>query len=206
VVAVLAVAALGLTACGGDADGEPGTSASPATSAVAAETATPTPSPSATPEYKPASADGPAENVPVPKMPDKAKEKSEEGLKAFAEYWYANLNYAFETGEMAPLEAISGQDCGGCNRVKPVITEWNTGGRWLVGGKLTVSGSVIKNFRPADDGTYQVLTQVDQATMSYYNPDGSLEQQSDKEIGIVDVMNAEYSNGAWSAKTVDGMG
>ena len=84
VFAVLAVTALGLTACGGDAEGEPGSSASPATSAVASETATP----SATPKYKPASADGPAENVPVPTMPSDAALKSQQGLESFIPYWF----------------------------------------------------------------------------------------------------------------------
>ena len=61
------------------------------------EAVSPTPSPSAT--YKPASAEGPAETVPLPVMPEEAKAESKEGLIAFARHWYELANYGYETGD-----------------------------------------------------------------------------------------------------------
>ncbi|EMY32576.1 lipoprotein, partial [Arthrobacter crystallopoietes BAB-32] len=200
----LAAAALGLTACGGDAQGG---QASPAASpAASTQVQTATPMPTATPSYKPASADGPAENVPLPKMPEKAKEESKEGLEEFVKYWYATLSYAYETGDMEPLKQISGKGCKGCLRVEQTISEWHTDGKWIVGGELSVVGSVIERFEASADGTYQVLTQVDQQKLGFYSSTGSLEHEVKKEIGIIDVMNAEYADGQWRAKNVEGMG
>ncbi|WP_354178499.1 DUF6318 family protein [Arthrobacter sp. UYP6] len=89
-------------------------SASPSGSASPSEAATPTVTPTPTPTaaaYKPATAEGPAENVPLPVMPELAKEKSKEGLEAFAEYWYSLINYGYETGDPEPLREITGSDC-----------------------------------------------------------------------------------------------
>ena len=201
--ALLAAAALALTACGGDAEGQPDPTASPAPSAAAE---TPTPTPEATPKYKPASADGPAENVPLPKMPVTAKEKSEKGLKEFVKFWYATLSYAYETGDMGPLESVSGSGCKGCLRVKETISEWHAGGKWIAGGELSVTGSVIKTFEPSSNGAYQVLNQVDQQKLEFYSKAGSPEHAIKKEIGIIDVMDAEFKDGQCYAKNVEGMG
>ena len=64
------------------------TTASPSSSASSpAASATPrAPPPSV---YKPADAMGKAQNVPVPEMPELAKENSKAGLEAFIGYWYA---------------------------------------------------------------------------------------------------------------------
>lgn len=199
--AVAAVCTVGLAGCSGSAEssGAPSHAASPSVTAASA-TASPTAA------YKPASAEGPAENVPVPKMPEAAKKKSKEGLKAFVKYWYATLSYAYETGNLGPLRDVSGPQCGGCQRVEGTISKWHSGGQWLGGGKLSVVGSVIERSKPAADGTYQVLTQVNQEPIFFYLFDGTLKQQTKQDTGIVDVMNAEYAEGRWTAKNVEGMG
>lgn len=156
--------------------------------------------------YRPASADGPAENVPVPKLPKAARERSERGLKAFVKYWYETLSYAYETGDLGPLHDASGSQCAGCQRVDETISEWHAEGKWLSGGKLLVVGSVIERFRPGPDRTYQVLTQVDQEPIHFYLADGTLKQQTKHDTGIIDVMNAEYADGRWTARNVEGMG
>ncbi|MFP5313120.1 MAG: DUF6318 family protein, partial [Actinomycetes bacterium] len=65
--------------------------------------ATPTPTPSAV--YKPADATGPAQNVPVPVLPEVAKTETKEGLEAFAKYWYELLSYGYESGDTKPLSS-----------------------------------------------------------------------------------------------------
>jgi len=200
--AALVACALALAACSGSAAGTDTTAPAPVAPPSAAGTATPSP----TAAYKPASAEGPAENVPVPKMPEAAKKKSKEGLKAFVKYWYQTLSYAFETGDMGPLMATSGKGCKGCARIKPVIEEWHTDGKWLIGGELSVVGSVIERFEPAADGTYQVVSQVRQQAMEYYEANGNLKQRAKESAAIIDVMTAEFVEGAWRANNVEGMG
>ncbi|NKX53185.1 DUF6318 family protein [Arthrobacter mobilis] len=203
--AVAAACALGLAACSGDAEGTGAGTPAPSV-AVSSPAAAETTAPSATAAYKPASAEGPAENVPVPKIPEAAKEKSKKGLKAFVKYWYETLSFAYETGDFGPMKEVSGPGCAGCGRVEETISERHADGKWLVGGKLVVVGSVIEQFHPAPDGTYQVLTQVDQEPIFFYLPDGTLKQQTKHDIGIVDVINAEFADGRWTAKNVEGMG
>lgn len=197
---MLAVAALGLTACGGDAEGEPGSSA-PASSAVAAETATPTPTPSATPEYKPASADGPAENVPVPKMPKKAKEESEEGLKAYTLYWYDVLNYTYESGDLVPLEAITAESCRRCGEVGKIISDWHSEGRWMVGGGAKIHGTGTDYVKDAD-GAYQMAVQLTPLEVQYYQADGTLHAEEPKQDAGLDILVARYEKGAWETLNV----
>ncbi len=64
------------------------TTASP-TLSVSAPAVSATGIPTAAAVYKPADATGKAQNVPVPVMPELAKENSKAGLEAFIGYWYA---------------------------------------------------------------------------------------------------------------------
>jgi hypothetical protein len=200
VVAVLAVAALGLTACGGDADGEPGTSASPATSAVAAETATPTPTPSATPEYKSASADGPAENVPVPKFDAESNEETKEGLDAFARHWYAMLNYAYESGDLEPLQNITGDGCERCDIVYKGIEEWTKKGRWSVGGDVQIL-QISENFAADDAGIYQLPVQIKRNSAAVYE-NGNKDSSEPASSPTVDLFMAKFEKSGWVAHDV----
>src|SRR5918992_1141024 len=93
--AAVTVLALSLSACaGGESPGGNGSPSSVSNSATPSATPTPTP----TASYKPADANGRAQNVPLPELPEAAKAETKEGLEAFAKYWYALLNFGFETG------------------------------------------------------------------------------------------------------------
>ncbi len=72
-------AALALSGC--NSGGEPNTGGSQTASATATEQATPSPTvtPTPTAAYKPADASGPAQNVPVPVLPEVAKTETKEG-------------------------------------------------------------------------------------------------------------------------------
>src|SRR6478736_5308400 len=113
--ALLTAAVLTGTACtsGQASPGATPSSGSPATSSSASPTPTPTP----TASYKPADASGRAQNVPVPVLPEAAKAETKEGLEAFARYWYSALSYAYETGDMGPLDSVSAPTCASCARV-----------------------------------------------------------------------------------------
>ncbi|MEX3609859.1 DUF6318 family protein [Rothia sp. LK2588] len=50
-------------------------------------------------EYRPADEHGPAQNVPVPKIPEGMDVESAEGLEKFVGYWNDTRNYAVETGD-----------------------------------------------------------------------------------------------------------
>src|SRR6478736_5613204 len=79
---------------------------------TATAAATPTSTPSAV--YKPADATGPAQNVPVPVLPEVAKTETKEGAEAFTKYWFSVLSYAYETGDTAALSTLSKPECTVC--------------------------------------------------------------------------------------------
>lgn len=87
-------------------------------------------------KYKPATADGPAENVAVPKMPGDAKEYSEEGAAAFAIYYFELLNYTIEANNPEIIEKATSKDCKVCEEsiIKTAASAEKTG-KWQVGGK-----------------------------------------------------------------------
>ncbi|WP_156372327.1 DUF6318 family protein [Arthrobacter sp. Leaf337] len=188
--AVFVASVLVLTACNGGSNtpGNGGPSESASASASATSTPSPTPTPSAA--YKPADAKGKAQNVPVPVLPEAAKAETKEGLEAFAQYWYSTLSYAYETGDTSPMDEISGTGCANCDEAKKVIANWNSGGRWLEGGKITTP-AIETTFKVASDGNYQVIVQVQQSEIRAYKSDGS---QSDSVIPASDVAQIFMAN------------
>jgi len=199
----VAMTLLPVTACTGGGT-TPGATAAPATSSPAASP-TPTATPTPTASYKPADASGRAQNVPVPVLPEAAKAETKEGLEAFARYWYSLLNYAYETGDLSLIKAISSSTCALCGKVFPGIEKWNAGGRWIVGATLTVH-AVQSTFVRTDAGDFQVAIQSQQASGSLKNPDGT-EAQSVTESGMLgDLLVAKHENGSWAVKNVDRLG
>jgi hypothetical protein len=184
------VAALGLTACGGDAEGEPGSSASPATSAVASEATTPTP------KYKPASADGPAENVAIPEMPSEAMLKSQQGLEAFIPYWFETLSYAYESGDLRPLRQHIGPQCFSCDEFAKVIDAWHVEDGWIVGGQIEVT-DIEDRFVETKDGSFRPYVFLTQEQMDYYEEGMKADSSPGMTEPVLFVPAFSYENGSW---------
>jgi hypothetical protein len=189
-----------LAGCSGGAPADPG-AASPTSAESASPSATPTPTPTPSPVYKPADASGPAQNVPVPVLPEVAKTETKEGLEAFSRYWFELLNYGYETGDTGALSAITSANCVMCERTKQVQTGWHEDGRWLAGGKVTTP-VVNTAFNKGSDGQYQVAVQVSQEALSYYNPDGSLDSTDPKPADSGSLMFAVFRDGDWYVNTI----
>ncbi|MGN7150037.1 DUF6318 family protein [Arthrobacter sp. SAFR-179] len=200
-LAIVVAAPLLLAGCSGGAPADPGTS-SPTAAASTSPSATPTPTPTPSAVYKPADASGPAQNVPVPVLPEVAKTETKEGLEAFAKYWFELLSYGYETGDTKRLSAVTSPDCTMCERAKQVQEGWHRDGRWLVGGRVTTP-VINTTFATASDGNYQVALQVSQEAISYYNPDKSLDSAEPKPADSGNLMLAVFRDGAWFVQTVE---
>jgi hypothetical protein len=90
------------------------------------------------------------------------------------------------------MNQITGGGCVNCEEATKVITNWNSGGRWLEGGKVTTP-AIETTFRVASDGNYQVVVQVQQSEIRAYKSDGS---RSDSVIPPSDVAQIFMAN--WS--------
>ena len=197
---LVTAAALALSACTGPAGAEPSASPAPVASATAIESPTPSPTPASAPTYKPASEDGPAENVPVPELPGAATEETEEGAKAFAAYWYELLGYAYESGDTQEVRSVTSSRCSRCEKALKVIDDWHTNGRWLVGGELETTG-FGDEISADSDGVYQIPVQVTYGRLSYYSQ-GELHTSTPASSGSIDLFMAVFRDGAWSVADV----
>lgn len=132
-------------------------------------------------EYIPASAEGPAQNVPEPNLPAVATENTEEGAKATLEYFWEAVDFARLTGETQNLELVSSDNCDFCH---DFIEDWEAtykNGQWAVS-----SGEVrneIKDVWTDFDGGYDapsadVLFYVTDPAIDIYGSDGQLAQES----------------------------
>jgi hypothetical protein len=207
-ISVLAVSTLALSACSngdGPKSGDP--SAGPTSSASQSASVTPSasPTPKPTPVYKPADANGRAQNVPVPVKPPLADKNSKEGLEAFAKYWYSLLNYAFETGDLALVKSVTGDSCALCGKIFPGVVKWNSNGKWVEGAAIKVHAAQSK-FVETLPGQFQVAVQSQQGSGVLRNADGSV-GQTVADSGILgDLIIAEYARGKWRALNVDRLG
>ena len=201
-IGVIAAAALALSGCNSGSDPNNAGTTSPSASPTNSSTPSATPTPSPTAAYKPADATGPAQNVPVPVLPEVAKTETKEGLEAFARYWYLTLSYAYETGDTRPMDAVSGPACISCAKVKTEVTEWHTEGRWLAGGKLYVEG-VHSDFGKSGTSEYQAVVQVYQETIDYYLADSTLKGTLPRKPAVGDLVIAVFNSDGWKANTVE---
>lgn len=205
--AILTVIIIALVILTGCTDGEnspvpsDGVSSSQASTAGTA-TATAAPSDAPQPVYKPATDQGPAENVPIPVMPALAKEFSKEGLIAFTEYWYQTLGYAFETGNPEPMMAVSDPECKTCGAMQKAVIGGHAEGKWIKGGKMVID-LPRSAFVKMADGTYQALTMARQENVMYFKADGTLSKDLGVTIAQRDILVGKYHDGAWIAITVE---
>ncbi|MCB5283887.1 MULTISPECIES: DUF6318 family protein [unclassified Arthrobacter] len=189
---VLALSLVPVTACtaGGTT---PGATAS---SESSSPTAPPTPTATPTASYRPADASGRAQNVPVPVLPDAAKAETKEGLEAFARYWFSQLNFAYETGVSSGLNAVTSPTCVFCSNIVSSLAKNYASDRWLVGGHIETP-SLSTTFAKEADGQYQVIVQVQQARIAYFDAGGFEIRESTQPSDTGNVMLATYESGAW---------
>jgi hypothetical protein len=190
-LALSAALLLTLTACNGGSPEEEG-SVSPTTTAPASatdggssegsesegsETAEPSGSESGDAEstegggeYVPASADGPAQNVPKPQMPEAMKEETEEGAKAAVQYWWDTMYYLQLTGNPGPANEIAHRDCLFCESYAYDMVSLYEEGAWHTGTRATVESIMAHKPNPQ---TLMTIV-VDMEMGNRFNQDGTI--------------------------------
>lgn len=191
-----------LSGCqGGNPPGSPPSeSGSTTASPTSGATGSPSPvGPSATTApsgvYKPADAKGKAQNVPVPVMPELAKENSKAGLEAFIRYWYATFSYATESGDIDAWVAITDTTNVVAAAYKDALERNYAQGRWMVGGKITTPA--IEILWTPGASTQEAKVQVVQEEIQYINADGTMGKESTPLSNIAEAVFAEYASGSW---------
>lgn len=196
VAAVALALPLLLTSCntGGSPPGDAPASESPSPSATFTPAAVPSPIPS--PSYKPADASGKAQNVPVPVLPEAAKAETKEGLEAFARYWFAQLNFAYETGQIVGLTSVTASSCQYCSNITGAVVTNYERDRWMAGGHIETP-SISTTYKPQADGQYQVVVQVQQEDITYFDSDGTQFRSSTPPSDTGNLMLVVFRQGQW---------
>ncbi|MDR7084518.1 hypothetical protein J2X01_003829 [Arthrobacter ginsengisoli] len=189
---LIALSLLSVTACTGGGTTPGATAAPESSSPTAMPTATPTP----TASYKPADASGRAQNVPVPVLPEAAKAETKEGLEAFARYWFSQLNFAYETGDSSGLESVTAPSCEFCSNISSSLTANYASDRWLAGGHIETP-SISITFEAEASGQHQVIVQVQQARISYFEPGGAEFREATEPSDTGNIMLVTYKGGSW---------
>ena len=194
-------AALLLTGCQG---GQPGGSPSESSTTASPTSAVFSPGPSATESsgsvvpaavYKPADAKGKAQNVPVPVMPELAKENSKAGLEAFIRYWYATYSYATETGDLGAWMVLTDTTTESGTAYKKAIDANYSDGSWLVGGRIATPSIEVLWQNGAD---FQVAkVQVIQEEISYFYANATVRQKVSEASNTAEAVKAIYKDSMW---------
>ncbi|GAA4107168.1 DUF6318 family protein [Enteractinococcus coprophilus] len=141
--------------------------------------------PAETAEYVAASAEGPAENVPAPVVPDAVKEHSADGARATIEYFWEAVDYGRLTGNTEPIEQVTHYVCESCNQL---IYKWEQiyeDGAWAVlDGETSIKiGEVQQNYTEETDEEWTaVLFKMDEPSSEFYQ-DGVLNEDASTEGG-----------------------
>ncbi len=197
-VAVVLLVLLSGCAGAGSSSDESSAAASPKTSAPTTPTPAPAPTPGAV--YKPASAEGPAENVPLPKMSEAAKKETEAGLEDFAKYFFQLINYGYETGDVEPVKKLSGPNCVSCMSYYGVVESGFQDDDWLTGARIHLH-SISSGFVKSPRGSYQLVIDISQEPITYYRPGEAYGPPESNSSGV-QVMEATFEDGAWFANAM----
>ncbi len=183
--ALAAASALALTGCtgGSTANPSPSETANPATSTIDAR---PTP----------ASSTEPARNIPVPELPEAAKQNTKEGFEAFVRHYISLLDYAYQTGDTEPALDHAGAGCTMCGTSAKSIDAATAAGGWIIGGRLTLSGFSTDGI-PDANGLWTAEVELHQTETSNVSQSGSVSALAPAASATV-LATAEYANGRWS--------
>ena len=191
---------------GGSSSASPSGSAGAGGGVTESASASPTPTPTPTAAYKPATAEGPAENVPLPVMPELAKQESKEGLEAFVRHWFALINYGYETGDVEAVRTTSGTSCTHCLGYFEAIEKGYKDDDWIVGGTLDIRG-VGTEFVKTPENRYQAIVSVKELPSVYRGAGGVVYgEKPGSEYSFAQIIEASYSNGSWTVELVDNLG
>lgn len=180
----------------GTTPSEPPSATSTTTASPASGSSVPTPPPTSPAAYKPADAKGKAQNVPVPVMPELAKENTKAGLEAFIGYWFQLLSYAYETGDIAKVKELSRESCALCSDLLSGVSNNYTDGRWLVGGQYATP--VIDALWEPNASSQSAKVQVLQQEIRYVNVDGSFGREPTAATNDAAAFFGVFADGAWS--------
>lgn len=158
----------------------------------------PPPSATTSSEYTPASADGPARNVPKPTKPPLADEESREGAQAFLDYLAETRAYAWQTGDTSLVREITAPACNFCLEEYDSIDSHYRDGGWATAGREDLT--ILDEDLPVDEyGFYAPKTHVTLPEIKVWDQGGQLtqEEQEVDDPQNETILHLNHMDGKW---------
>ena len=154
-------------------------------------------------EYVPATRTEPAKNVPVPKLPENANEKSVEAFSAHIGYIAASIQYLFATGDDAPLRksSFTEEEVNAFYKdpeTKKIFSQIKSGEIWLDNPKVTTE---LKTSAPEISGDrYKWGSQMSNDKGAFMaNADTAVDFSADERTNTESIsFVGTYSDNKWS--------
>ena len=192
--------ALALAGCAADAQpGETSAAAPQASSSTSASSPAGAPA-SALPSMIPATPTSPAQNVPVPELPEAAKDKTPEGAVAFTEFYVELMNYTSTTNDVKPILDFTDSGCRACFAGTISLAEYRERKNLhVVGGDLTV-GELWGDVDGVN-GTVAGPAQID--AYRSYEGSGQVVEDVLKVQDQLATFTLVFTSGSWKALAIE---
>ena len=86
--------------------------------------------------------------VNPPVMPPEAEAQTADGAMAFVRHYFAVVDYAYSTGDTAPLAKVSDPECGPCTGIKEMVDEAFASSQSFERGPTAISGTPAVEIQP----------------------------------------------------------
>ncbi|MGW9413098.1 DUF6318 family protein [Arthrobacter cupressi] len=136
--------------------------------------------------------------------PALADQNSKAGLEAFTKYWFALLDYGYQTGDLKAWDALTGPNCEFCASLRGGIDDVYSANEWMVGGKLTTP-SVEAKWKPGAP-TQGAAVQVFQKEITYFDKDGKSERAPSPESNNGVALIGTFGSAGWQVKDLGRLG
>ena len=150
--------------------------------------------------------DGSLKRPPVtdkaPEQPEEMSKGDKAGAAAAARYYLNAYSYAWNTGDTAPIKAISDEECAFCQREIAQIDEFYSNGYWATGTYASITNTDSID-RVSDDVTdaaiYDVQFHIDEHTPQGYSSKG---YESGSRYDTIIKFRVQWKESEW--RVVDG--
>jgi hypothetical protein len=140
--------------------------------------------------------------LPAPSALAIANERSPSGAQEFAKYWFETLNYATQTGDIAPLRGASEPSCAAClDAVASVRNSYSDGG-FLQGGTYTVRTARTEEFGLEDRPVLSIS--FDRSSRSGLAPDGQVRDSVPAASFVSCQLTLAWTGSGWRTAIVTG--
>lgn len=135
-----------------------------------------------------------------PSLAASATPESLDGATAFVYHWFATLNYAVSTGDVAAFQAASSPQCRACADAGTVIRDGYRDRASLRGGTYTVRTVSADDFWSLEAPSLRIV--FDRSPRSAIGPDGSLVEVVPGGSFLTCQIVLERADGAWRVREV----